>query len=62
MKYWNMLGVIIGGLHCKSWSLVAAMKGKEDSRGQVFYEYVRVIKDKKSIVFVVELVSKDLLK
>ena len=33
------------------------MKGKEDSRGQLFYEYVRVIKDKRPMAFVAENVK-----
>ena len=49
--------VIIGGPPCQSWSLAGAMKGKEDSRGQLFYEYVRVIKDKKPKAFVAENVK-----
>ena len=49
--------VIIGGPPCQSWSLAGAMKGKEDSRGQLFYEYVRVIKDKRPMAFVAENVK-----
>lgn len=49
--------IIIGGPPCQSWSLAGAMKGKEDSRGQLFYEYVRVIKDKKPKAFVAENVK-----
>ncbi|MBN1062682.1 DNA cytosine methyltransferase [Clostridium botulinum] len=49
--------VIIGGPPCQSWSLAGAMKGKEDSRGQLFYEYVRVIKDKRPLAFVAENVK-----
>lgn len=49
--------VIIGGPPCQSWSLAGAMKGKEDSRGQLFYEYVRVIKDKRPKAFVAENVK-----
>ena len=49
--------IIIGGPPCQSWSLAGAMKGKEDSRGQLFYEYVRVIKDKRPMVFVAENVK-----
>ncbi|EGT4140622.1 DNA cytosine methyltransferase [Clostridium perfringens] len=49
--------IIIGGPPCQSWSLAGAMKGKEDSRGQLFYEYVRVIKDKKPMAFVAENVK-----
>ncbi|WP_283671991.1 DNA cytosine methyltransferase [Clostridium perfringens] len=49
--------IIIGGPPCQSWSLAGAMKGKEDSRGQLFYEYVRVIKDKRPMAFVAENVK-----
>lgn len=49
--------IIIGGAPCQSWSLAGAMKGKEDSRGQLFYEYVRIIKDKKPLAFVAENVK-----
>ena len=49
--------IIIGGPPCQSWSLAGAMKGKEDSRGQLFYEYVRVIKDKRPKAFVAENVK-----
>lgn len=49
--------VIIGGPPCQSWSLAGAMKGKEDSRGQLFYEYVRIIKDKRPKAFVAENVK-----
>ena len=45
---------IIGGPPCQSWSLAGSMKGTQDKRGQLFYEYVRVIKDKKPIFFVAE--------
>lgn len=33
------------------------MKGIEDARGQLFYEYIRIIKDKKPLFFVAENVS-----
>ena len=49
--------IIIGGPPCQSWSLAGAMKGKEDSRGKLFYEYVRVIKDKRPMAFVAENVK-----
>lgn len=49
--------IIIGGPPCQSWSLAGAMKGKEDSRGKLFYEYVRVIKDKRPKAFVAENVK-----
>ncbi|MGN0026856.1 MAG: DNA cytosine methyltransferase [Clostridium sp.] len=49
--------VIIGGPPCQSWSLGGSMKGKDDSRGQLFYEYVRVIRDKRPKAFVAENVK-----
>ncbi len=45
---------IIGGPPCQSWSLGGKMLGVKDKRGQLFYEYVRVIKDKKPLFFVAE--------
>lgn len=37
----------IGGPPCQSWSLAGAMRGINDHRGQLFYEYLRLIKVKK---------------
>jgi len=45
---------IIGGPPCQSWSLAGAMRGIKDKRGKLFYEYVRVIKDKQPLFFVAE--------
>jgi len=45
---------IIGGPPCQSWSLAGAMRGAKDKRGQLFYEYVRILKDKKPKFFVAE--------
>lgn len=45
---------IIGGPPCQSWSLAGAMRGVEDERGKIFYEYIRIIKDKKPLFFVAE--------
>lgn len=45
---------IIGGPPCQSWSLAGAMRGKEDERGMLFYEYIRILKDKKPLFFVAE--------
>ncbi|WP_123054666.1 DNA cytosine methyltransferase [Clostridium sp. JN-1] len=49
--------IIIGGPPCQSWSLAGAMRGNKDSRGQLFYEYVRIIKDKRPKAFVAENVK-----
>ncbi len=48
---------IIGGPPCQSWSLAGAMRGEKDPRGQLFFEYVRVLKDKKPLFFLAENVA-----
>jgi DNA (cytosine-5)-methyltransferase 1 len=48
---------IIGGPPCQSWSLAGEMRGAKDERGQLFYEYVRVLKDKKPSFFLAENVK-----
>jgi len=45
---------IIGGPPCQSWSLAGEMRGIKDKRGQLFYEYVRVLKDKRPSFFLAE--------
>jgi DNA (cytosine-5)-methyltransferase 1 len=45
---------IIGGPPCQSWSLAGEMRGAKDERGQLFYEYIRVLKDKKPKFFLAE--------
>lgn len=45
---------IIGGPPCQSWSLAGAMNGIEDPRGQLFYDYLRLINDKQPLFFVAE--------
>lgn len=48
---------IIGGPPCQSWSEAGSLKGIEDPRGQLFYEYIRLIKDKKPKFFLAENVK-----
>lgn len=45
---------IIGGPPCQSWSLAGAMRGINDKRGMLFYEYVRILADKMPKFFVAE--------
>jgi DNA (cytosine-5)-methyltransferase 1 len=45
---------IIGGPPCQSWSLAGEMRGATDERGKLFYEYIRVLKDKKPKFFLAE--------
>lgn len=48
---------ILGGPPCQSWSLAGAMRGLQDPRGTLFYEYVRVLRDKQPKFFVAENVK-----
>ena len=48
---------IIGGPPCQSWSEGGALRGIDDARGQLFYEYIRILRDKRPIFFVAENVS-----
>jgi DNA (cytosine-5)-methyltransferase 1 len=48
---------IIGGPPCQSWSEAGTLKGIADARGQLFYEYIRILRDKRPLFFVAENVS-----
>lgn len=48
---------IIGGPPCQSWSEGGSLKGIEDERGQLFYEYIRILKKTQPYFFVAENVS-----
>lgn len=48
---------LIGGPPCQSWSLAGAMRGIEDDRGSLFYEYIRVLSHLKPKFFLAENVK-----
>lgn len=48
---------IIGGPPCQSWSEAGALKGIDDPRGQLFYQYIRILEDKKPKFFLAENVK-----
>lgn len=48
---------IIGGPPCQSWSEAGACRGINDHRGQLFFDYIRVLKDKQPLFFLAENVS-----
>lgn len=48
---------IIGGPPCQSWSEAGNLKGIEDARGQLFYEYIRILKAIQPKFFLAENVS-----
>ncbi len=45
---------IIGGPPCQSWSEAGALKGIEDARGQLFYDYIRILNDLRPKFFLAE--------
>ena len=52
---------IIGGPPCQSWSEAGSQRGIDDLRGQLFYEYIRILKSKQPDFFLAENVSGMLL-
>ena len=48
---------IIGGPPCQSWSEAGSKRGIADKRGQLFYEFMRILADKKTKFFLAENVS-----
>lgn len=48
---------IIGGPPCQSWSEAGSLKGIEDDRGKLFFEYIRILKEFKPKFFLAENVS-----
>ena len=48
---------IIGGPPCQSWSEAGSLKGIEDDRGKLFYDYIRILKNVQPKFFLAENVS-----
>lgn len=48
---------VIGGPPCQSWSEAGSLRGIDDPRGQLFYEYIRILKKVKPKFFLAENVS-----
>ncbi|NCN39478.1 MAG: DNA (cytosine-5-)-methyltransferase, partial [Candidatus Aenigmarchaeota archaeon] len=44
----------VGGPPCQSWSLAGAMKGINDPRGKLFWNYVEMIEKKQPLFFLAE--------
>ena len=45
---------IVGGPPCQSWSEAGARRGIGDNRGLLFYDYIRIVKDKQPLFFLAE--------
>jgi len=48
---------IIGGPPCQGWSEAGALRGIDDPRGKLFYDFIRILKDKQPLFFLAENVS-----
>lgn len=53
----NEIDGIIGGPPCQSWSEAGTLRGIDDDRGKLFYDYIRILKNKKPKFFLAENVS-----
>lgn len=47
----NDIDGIIGGPPCQSWSEAGALRGINDAHGQLFYDYIRILKNKQPKFF-----------
>ena len=48
---------LIGGPPCQSWSEAGSLGGINDPRGQLFFDYIRILKSQQPFFFVAENVS-----
>lgn len=48
---------IIGGPPCQSWSEAGALRGIDDARGRLFFEYIRILREKHPKFFLAENVK-----
>lgn len=48
---------IIGGPPCQSWSAAGALRGISDKRGQLFYDFINILKKKQPKFFLAENVA-----
>lgn len=56
-EYKDQVDILVGGSPCQSFSLVGKQRGLEDTRGTLFYEYARLIKEIRPKVFIYENVK-----
>jgi DNA (cytosine-5)-methyltransferase 1 len=56
-KYLNSIDLLVGGSPCQSFSMIGKRKGLDDTRGTLFYEFARVVKESQPKVFIYENVK-----
>ncbi len=53
-KYQGKVDVLVGGSPCQSFSIIGKRAGLEDTRGTLFYDFARLIKETEPKVFIYE--------
>lgn len=53
-EYTNKVDIFVGGSPCQSFSAIGKRKGLEDTRGTLFYDYARLVKEIQPKVFIFE--------
>lgn len=53
-EYKDQVDLFVGGSPCQAFSLVGKQRGLEDTRGTLFYEYARLVKEIQPKVFIYE--------
>ena len=53
----NDIDGIIGGPPCQSWSEAGSLRGIDDDRGKLFFDYIRILQEKQPKFFLAENVS-----
>jgi len=56
-KYLNQIDILIGGFPCQAFSIAGKQLGFEDTRGTLFFDCARIVKECKPKVFVFENVK-----
>jgi len=56
-KYKGEIDILVGGSPCQSFSMVGKRKGLKDTRGTLFYEFARIVKESQPKVFIFENVK-----
>lgn len=54
VPYKNKIDLLVGGSPCQSFSIIGKRAGLEDTRGTLFYEFARLIKESQPKVFLYE--------
>jgi DNA (cytosine-5)-methyltransferase 1 len=56
-KYQGEIDILVGGSPCQSFSIIGKRGGLEDTRGTLFYDYAKLIKDAQPKIFIFENVA-----